>query len=134
MGKGHPGLALALRGGRERSLAGLFRGENGAIAVRPRNFPQRWRDYRSIMKNPSPSEAPASHDEIARRAYALWEEQGRPEGEHERHWQQAEQQLRDLPPARQGNAAYPSLAAREKIVDDHKKYSRKEIPAVAKTR
>lgn len=87
-----------------------------------------------IMNSSAPTPAPASHDEIARRAHALWEERGRPEGEHDRHWQEAEQQLRDLPPARQGNAAYPSLAAREKIVDDHKKYSRKEVPAVAKTR
>lgn len=71
-------------------------------------------------------------DEIARRAYALWEENGRPDGEHERHWHEAERQLHDQPPAPQGNAAYPSLAAREKIVEGHKKYSRKETPAVAK--
>lgn len=28
-------------------------------------------------------------DWIARRAYALWEEEGRPDGRHEIHWQEA---------------------------------------------
>ncbi len=33
-------------------------------------------------------------DEIARRIYALWEEEGRPEGRHTDHWQRAEDALR----------------------------------------
>ncbi|WP_108003282.1 DUF2934 domain-containing protein [Mycoplana dimorpha] len=32
-------------------------------------------------------------EEIRRRAYGLWESQGRPEGSQERHWQQAEHEL-----------------------------------------
>lgn len=30
-------------------------------------------------------------DWIARRAYALWEEEGRPDGRHDIHWQEARQ-------------------------------------------
>ncbi|MBX9462621.1 MAG: DUF2934 domain-containing protein [Aquamicrobium sp.] len=33
-------------------------------------------------------------DEVRRRAYQLWEEEGFPEGGQERHWLQAEQELR----------------------------------------
>lgn len=32
----------------------------------------------------------SEHDSIARRAYAIWEAEGRPEGRHEEHWSQAE--------------------------------------------
>jgi hypothetical protein len=35
-----------------------------------------------------------AHEEIARRAYELWEQDGCPEGCSERHWLQAERQLR----------------------------------------
>ena len=34
-----------------------------------------------------------SHDEIARRAYAIFEQQGRPEGREMEHWLEAEAQL-----------------------------------------
>jgi hypothetical protein len=34
-----------------------------------------------------------SHEAIARLAYALWEQSGRPDGSSERDWLQAEQQL-----------------------------------------
>lgn len=88
--------------------------------------------------NPKISSAPApsstSVDEIARRAYALWEHEGRPEGEHERHWREAEKQLTNLPPASSGNPANPSLAAREKIVAAHKKHGANEAPSVAPQR
>jgi hypothetical protein len=30
---------------------------------------------------------------IGRRAYAIWENEGRPEGQHERHWEQARQDM-----------------------------------------
>jgi hypothetical protein len=39
------------------------------------------------------SASPASADAISRRAYELWEQEGRPEGCDLRHWLQAEQQL-----------------------------------------
>ncbi|WP_087001668.1 DUF2934 domain-containing protein [Rhizobium sullae] len=32
-------------------------------------------------------------DRIRRRAYEKWEREGRPDGEHERHWQQAEKEI-----------------------------------------
>jgi hypothetical protein len=35
-----------------------------------------------------------SHEEIARRAYQLWEERGEPHGSHEEDWYHAEDELR----------------------------------------
>ena len=35
-----------------------------------------------------------AHEEIARRAYELWEQDGCPEGRSEQHWSEAERQLR----------------------------------------
>lgn len=32
-------------------------------------------------------------ERIRRRAYEIWEREGRPDGEHNRHWQQAEKEL-----------------------------------------
>ncbi|MBB3313281.1 hypothetical protein FHT78_005073 [Rhizobium sp. BK196] len=32
-------------------------------------------------------------DKIRQRAQEIWEAEGRPEGQHERHWRQAEQEL-----------------------------------------
>ncbi len=32
------------------------------------------------------------------RAYALWEGANRPDGRHEEHWRQAEEELRQFPP------------------------------------
>jgi hypothetical protein len=32
--------------------------------------------------------------EIRQRAHEIWESEGRPEGAHERHWKQAEQELK----------------------------------------
>lgn len=64
------------------------------------------------------------HDEIARRARELWEQEGCPDGCAERHWFEAERQLRGMPaqppsaprPAPEGNPAYPSLPEREQAV------------------
>ncbi|WP_161951911.1 DUF2934 domain-containing protein [Sinorhizobium americanum] len=30
---------------------------------------------------------------IKRRAYAIWEQEGRPDGEHQRHWEQAAREM-----------------------------------------
>ena len=38
----------------------------------------------------TPTIAPVRHDDIAVRAYFLWEAEGRPEGRHETHWLTAE--------------------------------------------
>lgn len=40
-----------------------------------------------------------SKEEISRQAYSRWEAEGRPDGQHERHWREAEQatQLSALP-------------------------------------
>ena len=40
-----------------------------------------------------PSEIHPTHDDIAARAYALWQEDGCPEGVHEQDWLRAEQKL-----------------------------------------
>src|SRR5262245_29908649 len=48
------------------------------------------------MNHPSstdPSYSPPGSDAISRRAYALWEREGRPDGSDLRHWLQAEQEL-----------------------------------------
>jgi hypothetical protein len=45
-----------------------------------------------LLTDGSPNEP--SHDEIARRAYALWEQQGCPQGQDMSLWLQAETQLR----------------------------------------
>ena len=37
-----------------------------------------------------------SHESISRRAYQLWEEAGRPDGNHTDHWLQAERDLQSL--------------------------------------
>jgi hypothetical protein len=37
--------------------------------------------------------AASNHDAIERRAYEIWEEAGRPEGEAETHWRTAEREL-----------------------------------------
>ena len=36
-------------------------------------------------------------DRIRKRAHALWEQNGRPEGRHEEHWHQASQEADDDP-------------------------------------
>jgi len=81
-----------------------------------------------------------AHEEIARRAHELWEQEGRPEGRHGEHWLAAEAQLRGpgpapaaTAPATGGNPAYPSLQSREKTVDANtgKKERVKKIPADA---
>jgi hypothetical protein len=38
---------------------------------------------------------PVVHDAIARRAYELWEREGRIHGHHERHWLEAKRLLHD---------------------------------------
>lgn len=47
-----------------------------------------------------------SAEEISRRAYDLWEQEGRPESRELEHWLRAEQELR----ARQQSTLTPSLA------------------------
>ena len=37
---------------------------------------------------------PPSEEQVRRRAYEIYESQGRPEGRHEEHWRQAEAEVR----------------------------------------
>ncbi len=53
----------------------------------------------------SPASDPETKDEIAKRAYAIWEEEGRPHGRDYDHWHRAESAA---PP---GSADTPELAA-----------------------
>ncbi len=34
------------------------------------------------------------HERVAARAYEIWEQSGRPDGQHEEHWYRAERELR----------------------------------------
>lgn len=59
-----------------------------------------------------PSRVP-SFEDISRRAYELWEKDGRPEGNEQRHWFQAERELsrgdRSRPIPAQSAAAAPAV-------------------------
>jgi hypothetical protein len=48
-----------------------------------------------VTKNSPPSSATPVPDDIARLAYALWQERGCPDGSAERDWLEAEQELRE---------------------------------------
>ncbi len=72
------------------------------------------------MSTPQPSRDDtrevSGYEEVSRRAYALWEQNGRREGEDLANWLQAEAEFRRDP----GNIAVPTepgLIAREKIAD-----------------
>jgi hypothetical protein len=36
---------------------------------------------------------PRTHDDIAKRAYAIWEREGQPDGREAEHWRMAEEEL-----------------------------------------
>jgi Protein of unknown function (DUF2934) len=60
-------------------------------------------------------------DRVRERAYEMWEEEGKPEGEHSRHWNNAEDELRrDTTEANQ--------KAREQIAETGKKTGESDIP------
>ncbi|WP_064685221.1 DUF2934 domain-containing protein [Rhizobium bangladeshense] len=52
---------------------------------------------RQAMQKPADqsigSQAAAREDSIRKRAYSLWEKEGRPEGKHQDHWTRAEHEL-----------------------------------------
>ncbi len=47
----------------------------------------------------SPAAVRPSHEDVARRAYAIFEREGRIHGRHEQHWQAAEAELLRAPRA-----------------------------------
>lgn len=51
---------------------------------------------KKIYGEESAARAEPSHEEVAARAYGIWEREGRPEGEEESHWLEAERLLRAL--------------------------------------
>jgi hypothetical protein len=55
---------------------------------------------------------------VARRAYELWEQDGRAHGNDLRHWEEAKRQLQGTP-APHGNPAYPPKAERDRIVAEN---------------
>ncbi|TBC88084.1 DUF2934 domain-containing protein (plasmid) [Rhizobium leguminosarum] len=62
------------------------------------------------------SPAATREEEIRKRAYSLWEKEGRPEGEHRHHWTLAEHEL----DAQQGEADNPpNLAALREASREH---------------
>jgi hypothetical protein len=52
---------------------------------------------------------------VQARAYALWEQDGRPEGKSEQHWHQARSEIEreDAQPPRSGMAAAPTTRAKK---------------------
>jgi hypothetical protein len=57
------------------------------------------------------------HERIRQRAHAIWENEGRPDGEHERHWAMATSEIdaEDAsPPIEATTGAGPALAAHTK--------------------
>ncbi|HEY8932009.1 MAG TPA: DUF2934 domain-containing protein [Rariglobus sp.] len=56
----------------------------------------------------------AIQDQIARRAYELWEQDGYKHGQHAKHWEQAERQLFGTTPTPE-NPAYSAMATRDRI-------------------
>jgi hypothetical protein len=54
----------------------------------------------------------AIQDQIARRAYELWEQDGYRHGSHAKHWEDAERQLFGTVPTAE-NPEYSSLATRD---------------------
>lgn len=62
------------------------------------------------------SSNPVSADAISRRAYELWENEGRPEGNDLRHWLQAEQELSGASASASESQAQP-VAARQAATD-----------------
>jgi hypothetical protein len=59
--------------------------------------------------NPPPAARPPGQDDIARRAYAIWQDAGSPDGSHDDHWRQAEQDL--SAPAAAGASTTPYSAS-----------------------
>ena len=59
--------------------------EQSSSAGRQASFPSRLAETNPRSVSP---------DRIARRAYEIWERSGRPEGQAEHHWSQAEEELR----------------------------------------
>lgn len=52
-------------------------------------------------------------EEVRGRAYALWEQSGRPHGEHESHWRQALMELGLISPAGEGASRQDQPVAQE---------------------
>lgn len=59
----------------------------------------------------------ASAESISRRAYELWEQQGRPDGQDLQHWLQAEQELNGTQSSAQAGAQATSQAASQPRTD-----------------
>jgi hypothetical protein len=60
---------------------------------------------------------PLGPDAISRRAYELWEKEGRPEGNDLRHWLQAEQDLRSTQSGNDLGSASDSSLPRNTSID-----------------
>ena len=56
---------------------------------------QELRQAEAIAKSRAAPDREADDQKVRARAYAIWEREGRPEGRHDEHWHQAEQELAD---------------------------------------
>jgi hypothetical protein len=64
---------------------------------------------------PSPEKIPPSEEDIKARAYAMWEEEGRPEGKHLEHWARAAQEAGDPAAAAEAPMSAPKRNGPDKI-------------------
>ena len=57
---------------------------------------------------------PGTEEEIRKKAHAIWEKEGRPEGQHERHWDEAVKELKKTVKATRGKKANGEADTAEK--------------------
>jgi Protein of unknown function (DUF2934) len=100
-----PGGATGVAGGGTGAVGGGFEadrgmGSPGAAADRraaedaAAGVARRTGQMRPAESAEGPAYGPGLHDAIARRAYELWEAEGRPAGRHDEHWRRAEEEIR----------------------------------------
>lgn len=64
------------------------------MAIPQRNSMPARRPQPSNVAPLSSAAGAATREKIAARAYEIWEKAGRPDGQHEAHWYQAERELK----------------------------------------
>lgn len=73
------------------------------------------------------------HERIRKRAHAIWESEGRPEGAHERHWAMASAAIDEEdghPPIETTTGAGPALAAHTKDAKPRKAPGRRKTVVI----
>jgi galactose-1-phosphate uridylyltransferase len=87
-----PSILYAHPKTKEKSMVGEKRNEDPVEGSRETVERELERHKNNGTKTPDRSTG-SKEERIRRRAYEIWDREGRPDGEHERHWQQAEKEL-----------------------------------------